>query len=163
MNEIKTTLILVSAAAIFAANCSVAKQNYKPKTPEIQALYTDLVRMDSILFRAFNTRDFETIKTMFTPDLEFYHDTGGLYDYDQNMANTRSLFEGQRKVRRELVPGSLEVYPIKDYGAIQLGAHRFYNTEPGQAEKLGGTFKFLHIWKMVDGDWKLARVVSYDH
>ena len=155
--------MLTLAAVVFAVSCTFQKRGYRPKTLEVQVLYTELASMDSLLFAAFNTRDYETIKTLFTPDLEFYHDTGGLYDYEQNMANTRSLFEGERKVRRELVPGSLEAYPIKDYGAIQLGAHRFYNTEPGQAEKLGGTFKFLHIWKKVDGGWKLARVVSYDH
>jgi hypothetical protein len=28
---------------------------------------------------------------------------------------------------RELVPGTLQVYPVKDYGAIEMGVHRFHH------------------------------------
>src|ERR671913_361073 len=64
---------------------------------------------------------------------------------------------------KSLFTEDLEVYPIKDYGAIQIGSHRFYYTEKGHEEKLDGTFKFIHIWKNVNGDWKISRVISYDH
>ena len=47
---------------------------------------------------------------------------------------------------RELVPGTLQVYPIKGYGAIEMGIHRFHH--PGHekefpaAKQLGMT-RFL--------------------
>jgi hypothetical protein len=44
-----------------------------------------------------------------------------------------------------LVKGSREVYPIKDYGAIEIGAHQFRHKESGKAEC--GTFKFAMIWQ----------------
>ncbi len=65
--------------------------------------------------------------------------------------------------RRELVPGTIEVFPIKDYGAIQLGSHRFYIRNKGEAEQLDGIFRFVHVWKNENGRWKIARVVSFDH
>lgn len=102
-------------------------------------------------------------KSFFTEDLEFYHDAGGLTNYDQNVKFIMRRCGGETKVRRELVRGSLEVFPIKDFSAIQTGSHRFYYTEKGQEETLDGTFKFVHIMKNVNGTWKISRVISYDH
>ena len=65
--------------------------------------------------------------------------------------------------RRELVPGTLEVFPLANFGAIQTGIHRFYILEPGQPERSGDIAKFIHVWKKSDDKWKLARVLSYDH
>jgi hypothetical protein len=44
-------------------------------------------------------------------------------------------------IRRDLVKESLEIYPIKDYGAIEIGVHRFCHKEHGQEEC--GSFKFV--------------------
>ena len=80
------------------------------KKPD-DSLRTQIAHMDSVLFNAFNNRDMETFKKMFTTDLEFYHDKGGLTNYAytiQSFKNTIGLNNG---LRRELVPGSLEVYP----------------------------------------------------
>jgi Domain of unknown function (DUF4440) len=122
-----------------------------------------IAHMDSVLFHAFNTCDVAMSKSLFTDDLEFYHDAGGLTNYSQNVNLIVQRCNGEAKVRRELVEGSLEVFPIKNFGAIQLGSHRFYYKGKGQEEKLDGTFKFVHIWKNVNGDWKISRVISYDH
>jgi hypothetical protein len=35
--------------------------------------------------------------------------------------------------------------------------------DPGAPECPVGEAKFLHIWQLKDGTWKLTRVVSYDH
>jgi hypothetical protein len=35
--------------------------------------------------------------------------------------------------------------------------------DPGVPEWPVGEAKFLHIWQLKDGSWKLTRVVSYDH
>jgi ketosteroid isomerase-like protein len=55
----------------------------------------------------------------------------------------------------------MEVYPIKDFGAIQTASHIFSHVENGKLEK--GTFKFVHIWKKENGSWKVCRVITYDH
>ena len=134
-----------------------------PTISPSQELFDEVSHMDSILFNAFNRRDLDTLKTLFTEDLEFYHDRGGLTSYQQTVDSFKRTFEGSTTVRRELVEGSLEVYPIKDYGAVEIGVHRFYSTDPGQKEKLTATAKFVHVWQKKNGEWKISRVVSYDH
>jgi hypothetical protein len=117
--------------------------------------------MDSVLFNAFNTHDFEKIKDLFTDDLEFYHDLGGLTNYAQNMESFKTHFVQIPDLHRDLVPGTLEVYPVKDYGAMEIGSHRFCHNENGQP--VCGVFKFVMIWRKKDGQWKISRVVSYGH
>ena len=75
--------------------------------------------------------------------------------------NFKKTFKNVDKLTRQLVQGSLEVYPIKDYGAIEIGTHQFRHIENGKEEI--GTFKFLMIWKKTDNLWKISRVISYDH
>lgn len=66
-------------------------------------------------------------------------------------------------MRRELSKSSLEVYPIKDFGAIEIGTHNFYQTDKEQPERLVAQPKFMHIWKKEGDVWKIVKVVSYDH
>lgn len=130
-----------------------------------QALYNQIAHLDSILFNAYNKQDIETVKMMFTEDLEWYQDNGGLLSYQTVMSNFQAIFERYKKlntpIRRDLVEGSLEVHPIKDYGAIHIGKHTFCHWENGKNDC--GTFKFLMIWQKKDSVWKISRVVSYDH
>ncbi len=126
-------------------------------------LFEEIANMDKVLFNAFNSGDIEKVKSLFTKDLEFYHDKGGLSDYQSNIEAIGRLTSGEIKIRRALVEGSLEVYPVPEFGAIQEGQHDFFETLPGQPERKTGTFKFIHIWKKTDDGWKIARVVSYDH
>ena len=76
-------------------------------------------------------------------------------------AGFKKMFAQNNGMHRELVSGTLEVYPIKGYGAIETGTHRFCHTEEG--EEICGTFKFLHIWQKEGTAWKVTRVVSYGH
>ena len=124
-------------------------------------LYKEIAHMDSVMFAAFNNRDLETFKTLFTEDLEFYHDKGGLTGYSQTINFLKTTAQNNNGLRRELVPGSLEVYPIKDYGAIEIGSHKFCHLENGKQDC--GTFKFVHVWKKTGNDWKVSRVISYGH
>src|SRR5438477_1633593 len=113
------------------------KQTEAAKSGE---LFETIARMDSTTFDAFNAHDVERLMAMFTDDLEFYHDTGGLTDYKQSAEGFKKMFAGTPDIRRDLVKGSLEVYPIKDHGAIEIGKHRFCHKENGKDDC--GTFKF---------------------
>ena len=125
------------------------------------ALYVEIAAMDKKLFDAFNARDIEIIGRIFDESLEFYHDHAGLTGYEATIKQTKENFSRPSSLRRELVPGTLKVYPIKNYGAIQTGAHRFCHVEGGKADC--GVFQFVHVWQKRDGEWKLTRVISYDH
>lgn len=124
-------------------------------------LFKEIERADRILFEAFNRQDMTTFKAMFTEDLEWFQDNGGLITYKTVFENFENTFKNENKLSRVLVEGSLEIHPIKDYGAIQIGSHQFRHFENGKEEV--GTFKFLMIWNKKDGNWKISRVVSYDH
>jgi ketosteroid isomerase-like protein len=126
-------------------------------------LLARIARLDSAMFSAFNAHDADRLGTFFSPDLEFYHDKSGLAGYDTTMANFRALFERNRDtgMRRDLVAGSLEVYPLGEFGALEVCLHRFCHKENGKDDC--GTFKNIMVWKH-DGDaWKVTRVISYDH
>jgi hypothetical protein len=114
--------------------------------------------MDRELFdAAFVDCDQAKFGSLFTDDAEFYHDRTGA-TYGESVKQLRSC-PRDNGVKRTLVPGSLEVYPIKDFGAIQMGRHYFTREgEPG-AE----IAKFVHLWRYGDGKWRLSRVMSFDH
>lgn len=112
---------------------------------------------------AFNARNLDTLATLFSKDLEFYHDKNGRADYSRNLNAFKENFARPTRTRRELDHETLEVYPVQGFGAMQIGVHRFYETEPGQKEKLTATAKFVHVWKNTKGAWQIVRAVSYAH
>lgn len=126
-----------------------------------EALFREIYTMDSLLFTAFNNRDVVAMGNIFDKDLEFYHDISGLTGYDRNLELLGTMASNEHAPTRDLVKGSMEVFPVPGYGAIQSASHRFCHLENGQMDC--GTFKFVHIWQQKDGAWKLTRVVSFDH
>lgn len=126
-----------------------------------QNLYKEIVHMDSVLFNAFNTRNIDQFKTLFTDDLEFYHDKSGLTNYENTINFMKTTAKINNQLRRDLIKGSVEVYPIPGYGAMEIGAHTFCHLENSKQDC--GTFKFVHIWQKKNGEWKISRVLSYGH
>jgi Domain of unknown function (DUF4440) len=157
-NKMKSRFL--SLKALFVATLIIAASNLA-NAQSNQDLYKEIAQQDSILFNAFNTRDIEQFKTYFTPDLEFYHDKGGLTNYEYTINSLVTTAKLNNQLRRDLVKGSLEVYPIPGYGAMEIGSHTFCHNENGKQDC--GTFKFVMIWQKKDGQWKISRVVSYDH
>ena len=131
------------------------------ETTSHEVLFQEIYRMDSLLFTAFNNRDIEQVKQIFSEDLEFYHDKTGLTGYAKNIESLGELFKRENAPRRELLKETMEVYPVPGYGAVQYAQHRFCHLENGQMDC--GTFKFVHVWQQNNGQWKLARIISFDH
>jgi hypothetical protein len=142
---------------------SVSAQNQTEKKVVIteKELFSKVANLDSSLFAAYNTKNLDLMKTYFTKDLEWYQDNGGLLDYEKVFSNFQSIFNRDYNLTRNLIKESLEVHPIEGYGAIEIGKHQFKHIENGKLEI--GTFKFLMIWKNDNGNWKITRVISYDH
>jgi hypothetical protein len=123
-----------------------------------QELTQAITALDKQLFDAYNTCNIEKLGTLVTDDLEFYHDKTGLAVGKQPFLDAiKKNICG--KVTRELVAGSLEVYPLHGYGAVEIGVHRFHH--PGDSDV--GEAKFVQLWQYKDGAWKISRVISYDH
>jgi hypothetical protein len=116
--------------------------------------------LDQELFGAFNTCDLVKFHSLLDPNVEFFHDKNGLSTgADTVTAQVKQNVCG--KVRREVVAGSVEVYPMAGLGALQIGRHRFYN--PPTSTTPSGEAKFIHLWKDTGGKWQLLRVISFDH
>jgi Domain of unknown function (DUF4440) len=134
--------------------------------PSLDSIKTDaeltsaISALDTQLFDAYNTCDIDKLGAMVADDLEFYHDKTGLAVGKQTFTDSIKKYICG-KVTRELVKGSLEVYPLKDYGAVEIGVHRFHH--PGVKDDVVGEAKFIHLWQYKDGAWKVTRVISYDH
>lgn len=125
-----------------------------------------ILELDAKFWEAYNSCDLKTIKTLFTDDIEFYHDKGGLTEtllvfmkqIAENVCGKPNM-----TLRRESVENSVKVYPLNNYGAIISGDHVFYVKEGNTKERLVEQAKFTHIWKLKDGQWKMSRALSYDH
>ncbi|WP_372974790.1 nuclear transport factor 2 family protein [Muriicola sp.] len=137
-------------------------------------LYTILKQKDSLLFRAaFDTCDPATMASLFSDDFEFYHDRVGPTDGKQRFLSpmyTRCQEKDGSWVqpsKRILIEGSLVVYPLRNngelYGAIQEGRHRFEFLNENREYQQGDIARFLHLWLLEDGQWKIKRELSYDH
>lgn len=133
-------------------------------------LYKTLRKNDSLLFNAsFNTCNMAELEKLVSDDFEFYHDKGGVMgtkaEFIEKTKN--GLCKLNYKARRELVEESLEVFPMRKdgvlYGAVQTGRHNFYAKETDKPERLTSTAVFTHVWMLENGNWKLKRVLSYDH
>ncbi len=127
---------------------------YVPEDPE---LFEAIATMDRIYFDAYNSCDLEKQADIYADDIEFYHDKGGLTTSKQELmkALEKNICG---KVTRELVEGSIEVYPIKDYGAVEIGYHKFFNNEEPNAPSVPS--KFIVLWNKKTEGWKIAKVIS---
>ena len=129
-----------------------------PVSPQDPA-YKMVAAADLALFDAAFSCDLETMAKYVSDELEFYHDNTGLArGKDDLLQKTKANICG--KMRRELVPGSMQIYPLPGFGALQTGSHRFLHpAEPGNV----GKGQFAHVWQFKDGSWKLYRALSFDH
>lgn len=147
----------ILAAVLVAPLVQVSAQT--PPRPE--ELFQTIQALDTKLFDAYNRCDLITFGSIVAEDLEFYHDVGGLSRSRQ--ASVDALKKNIcGKVTRELVPGTLEVHPIANYGALQIGVHRFHHPGRDHIEPVGEA-RFIHLWRKTGSGWELARVISFDH
>jgi len=126
-------------------------------------LATTIAALDHAVFDSFNRcqdpAQLERHAGYFDPAVEFYHDTGGVtWTREAMLENTRRHACG--RYTRELIDGSLQVFPIKDFGAIAQGSHHFCDTASGTCE---GLADFVMLWHLHDGRWSITRVLSYGH
>jgi ketosteroid isomerase-like protein len=162
-----TPLLLFAVVSFSITGQAVDQQAAKKKAATSGELFDSIARMDSAMFDAFNGHDVDRLMSLFSDDLEFYHDTGGLTNYEQTKEGFKKLFATTPDIRRDLVKRSLEVYPVKDYGANEIGEHVFCHKEDdksaGPARTDCGTFKFAMVWRKDGDSWKISRVISYGH
>ncbi|WP_035567988.1 nuclear transport factor 2 family protein [Hymenobacter sp. IS2118] len=132
-----------------------------PKPAAKDELYQTVAKLDAEMFAAFNAHDVDKLMSYFADNVEFYHDKGGLADFAQTKQGFARMFAQSPDITRTLVPGTLEVYPVKDYGAMHIATQRFCHVENGREDC--GNSKFVMVWQQQAESWRITRVVSYDH
>lgn len=151
-------LILAISTTFCSAQKRTAKEPVYKYIPDDLELYKTIVAMDSTFFQAYNTCDLEKQAAIYSDNIEFYHDKGGLMTVKQDLIDgTKKNICG--KVTRELVKGSIEVYPIKDFGAIEMGLHKFHNNSEKEGTPSHAS-KFIIFWKNDNSVWTITKVVS---
>ena len=162
MKYFKNHSLCIFTILIFISACSTTKNivsDYSNYKPDDQKLYDTIVHLDSLFFEAYNTCDLnlEKYASFYSDNIEFYYDQGGLSTSKKDIVDgTKRNICG--KVTRELVKGSIEVYPVKNFGAIEIGFHKFHNKEEeNSTPKIG---RFVIIWQNINNEWKITRVVS---
>ena len=146
-------ILFLSIGRIIAqSNDEIPK--YAPVDPK---LYETIIGLDMEYFNAYNNCDMEKQASLYSEDLEFFHDKGGL-----NTSKSSVLESIEKnicgKVTRILVEGSIEVYPIANYGAVEIGYHKFFNAEEPNAKSIPS--KFIILWQEEESGWKIAKVIS---
>jgi len=161
MNKVIIPLVLIVIAAVLSLSCNSEKKEaldeIKSYKPIDIALQNKIEELDSIFFTAYNTCDLNQQSELISEDIEFFHDKGGL------STSKSDIIEAMKnnicgKVTRELIKGSIEVYPIHNYGAVQIGYHKFFNNQEPNA--ISNPSKFITIWKNANDTWQMSRIVS---
>jgi hypothetical protein len=167
-------LSVVAAALALAAPTPPASPPTPPPAPTIpaQPALTDaIVARDAEFFALYFTGcDPARLRTMLTPDLEFYHDKGGfafrdaeamVADYAKECAAKKA--PDAWRSRRELARASLRVDPIPGYGAIADGEHYFFERKGDGPEKRVGYGRFTIVWVLAPDGWRMSRALSFAH
>jgi len=121
-----------------------------------------ITSLDTKLFNAYNHCDLKTFDSLLADDVEFYHDQGGVTLGRQKLTESIKNNICTGDTQRVLVPGTLKIYYMQGYGAIEMGMHRFQHPKTEAANGTGEA-SFVHLWQYKDGNWKLTRALSYDH
>jgi Domain of unknown function (DUF4440) len=162
MKKMVSAWLVILIAGIFITACSATKNSplAAPYKPDDEQLYNTIVQLDSLFFAAYNSCsvNLEAYASFYSDSIRFYHDKGGVMNVKEDIvASTKKYVCG--KVTRELVPGSIEVYPIKDFGAVEMGMHRFHNNQEKETTP-SHAGKFVIIWQYKNKEWKITEVVS---
>ncbi len=164
MRKVFTAARTLLMCAVFALWCVPADAQAVPALENINSqaeLDKAIATLDTALFDAYNRCDLEKFASFLADNVEFYHDQGGVTLGKGDLTDSvKKNICG--KVTRELVPGTLQVYHMKGYGAVEMGVHRFHHPGHEDTESVGEA-KFIHLWQYKDGAWKITRVISYDH
>jgi len=121
-----------------------------------------ITELDRQLFAAYNHCDLKKFDSLLADDVEFYHDQGGVTLGHAALTESVKNNICTSDTQRVLVPGTLKIYHMKGYGAIEMGVHRFVHPKT-EATNGTGEASFVHLWRCKDGVWKLTRALSYDH
>lgn len=124
------------------------------------ALHREITALDARISDAYNHCRIQPLKHMFAGNAELYFaDRGVTRQLFTHTDTLRRTFCG--KFRREAPSSDQQVHPLPDYGAIQTGTQSFcaIDSTPCRGQRM----HFMAIWRRLDGEWKITRLVRYGY
>jgi hypothetical protein len=158
LRRIALLLPLLCATALCAQEKVASLDEIKNQADLDKAITT----LDTQLFDAYNHCDLKKFDSLLDENVEFYHDQGGVTLGHAKLTESIKNNICTGDTQRVLVPGTLKIYYMKGYGAIEMGVHRFLHPKT-EATNGTGEGSFVHLWQYKDGSWKVTRILSYDH
>ena len=165
MKVSRIACIGVVAVLVALGTSQAAAQDRIPGLDEIKnqaELDKAVTTLDKKLFDAYNRCDLKTFESLLADDVEFYHDQGGVTFGKEKLTESVKNNICTGDTQRVLVPGTLRIYYMQGYGAIETGVHRFLHPKTEAANGTGEA-SFFTLWRYKDGEWKVTRAFSYDH
>jgi Domain of unknown function (DUF4440) len=162
----KNLLVLQKTPLLLALLAVPAVRSGAQSVPALQDIKSQAefnkagAMLDAELFGAVNHCNLKKLAGLIDDHVEFFHDQGGLTLGKQSMVDSVKKNICGTDFHRVLVPGTLRVYPMKGYGALEIGVHRFLHPKTHGAT---GEASFIHLWQYKERAWRLTRVISYDH
>jgi uncharacterized protein DUF4440 len=164
MKRFRASCVVILFSTCLALSAIRANAQSVPALDDIKSqaeLDKAIAALDTALFDSYNRCDLDKFSSFFVDNVEFYHDQGGV------TLGRAALTDSIKKnicgrVTRELVPGTLQAFYMKGYGAVEMGVHHFHHPGHEDTEPVGEG-RFIHLWQYKDGAWKITRVISYDH
>lgn len=165
------------ATVFLAAALSTATPAAPTPMPTGEALTAQIGANDARLFWAvFEGCDAKALPGLLAADFRMVHDKGGLAepsrdamvaDVAKGCANRQpGGTQAGYKNRRLLVPGSHRVRAMGDWGALEEGAHVFFewNARESRWDMVGGAH-YMHLWQWMPAEarFRLSQSYSYDH
>jgi hypothetical protein len=150
----------VLALALAASSSGAAEIRPLEAITSQAELDETVTALDAELFDAYNRCDLPAFRRLLAEDIEFYHDVGGATLGAEALTDSvrRNICGGDTV--RELVSGSLKIYYMKGFGAVEIGEHRFLHPK---SHTPTGEGKFINLWRYDKGAWKITRAISFDH
>ena len=169
----KGTRMLTTIALALAQPAVEAPQ----PIPSLEEATERVAARDAAMFyAAFEGCDPAVVEDTLTPDFRMLHDLGGLVasNRDEFIAGMEQQCaarepgganEGYRN-RRLIVPGSVSVTPLGEWGVLQRGFHTFLEWRGDEAgwEQVGGAY-FVNVWQWngARGRFEMQETISVDH
>ncbi len=155
-----TTITISKALSIIVLSVSTLGIHAQSIYTQPEKLKEVIQKKDGLFWEAYNQCNVAQMMSFLSEDFEFYHDKGGLTkglaDFKKDL--TEGLCANGPQLKRVAKEGTVEIFPMNNIGAIIRGEHYFY-----VGEKPDGLAKFTHIWSFENNEWKMSRVLSFDH
>ena len=141
-----TILVYLSLLALPAVRTEAQVVPSLDKITSQAELDKAITALDTQLFDAYNHCDLAKFASLLDENVEFYHDQGGVTLGREKLTESIKNNICTGDTQRVLVPGTLRIYYMKGYGAIEMGVHRFLHPK---TEAVNGTGEgsFVNLWQ----------------